>query len=623
MFHVAGNKEAPVSTKVASSLSNAETGSCSVGHQRSELLTVSSGLREQQVEHVALRFHSKELDNKELNETGTFSSKNTSMPSVESMSLKASFIADQNISEGDYCFGSERGFDKFNNSRSLAISDFSKIETQRSAGVGSSSSSSMREAATDASLLTNNRGLHKFSEASNNFIGNIKHPIPQIGSTQSVFGGEVTLPKDADARSLFSLSLYGRKSEDTSIEGAGNASVVPAGKLFNLKSGSGSLAPAFSSSRTIQKDSPERPAVMLKTEPNLSKVRNVKEMVKELDTLPECIEKEDAESGWMDAFEEGDEDEVVNVGTLASDRYNGSARIEKCYVECVTCIWQGRYLDGMVKQASDGQDGALWAQQKLSSKLALKPEHVFEISKNLTKQLIELERHFNALELNKLGENEGTISLRALRRSLGPSRHMQSLHSLQNTMNSQLAAAELLSECLSTQMSLLSIKLPPTKQKNVRKELFDTIGIPYHGVSFNSPDVWKCRDIPPIKYLLFLSHSATVKYHSSRKQASVAKNDKSETTRRGRDSLDRSWASFEPQKTVVKRILLEDSQKARADESFSMMWRQSRSTHMPEGSLFLQTKNVSSPSNLFSSKSKGIQDIPTKPASQASTSLLT
>ncbi|KAK6919871.1 hypothetical protein RJ641_015775 [Dillenia turbinata] len=688
VFHVAGNKEAPVSTKAASSLSNVAKGSCPVGQQSSELLTVTSELREQQVEQVALRLPSKELDNKELNlnESGTVSIKNISMPSELSTSLKASSIADQTFPKaittlvqkealinsrtveggpgtnselinGEAANMLQPSLNTFGERSSPAISDFSKIETQGTAGVGSSSESSMMGAATDASVLTYNRGLHEFSEASKNFIGNIKPSISQIGSTQALFGGEVTLAKDDDARPLFSPSLYGRKSEDTSVEGAGNASVVPAGKLFNLKSGSGSLAPAFASSRTVQRggqrdsreglqaarnshsvgrhikeDSAETPAVMLNTEPNLSKkFGNVKEMVKELDTLLECIEKE---GGFRDACTVNQRNSLLALDQgvdALSDRCSiwkslmseHLGKIQHLLDKTVQVLARKIYLDGMVKQASDVQYWDLWAQQKLSSELALKRDHVLEISQNLTKQLVELERHFNAFEMNKFGENEGTVSLGASRKSSGPSRHMQSLHSLQNTMSSQLAAAEQLSECLSTQMSLLSIKSPPTRQQNVKKELFDTIGIPYHGVSFNSPDVWKSSDMPSIKNLPFLSYSATVKDHSNRKQASVTKNNESETTRRRRDSLDRSWASFEPQKTVVKRILLEDSQKARVDESSSVMWRQHSSTRMLEGSLFRQTKNLLSPSNSISSKSKGIQNIPTQQASQASTFLIT
>ena len=43
---------------------------------------------------------------------------------------------------------------------------------------------------------------------------------------------------------------------------------------------------------------------------------------------------------------------------------------------------------------------------------------------DLTNQLIELERHFNAIELNKFGENGGNhVGRRALQSRSGPSRY--------------------------------------------------------------------------------------------------------------------------------------------------------------------------------------------------------
>jgi nuclear pore complex protein Nup214 len=298
---------------------------------------------------------------------------------------------------------------------------------------------------------------------------------------------------------------------------------------------------------------------------------NVEEMAKELDRLLECIE---GPGGYKDtsitfqkesilALEEGlsDLSQKCRIWEALMDERLGT--IQLLHDNTVQVLAKKVYMEGIVKQATESRYLELWNLQKLNSELELKQRHIAEVNQDLTNQLIELERHFNTLELNKFGENQPQMIRRPFSTKQSSSRGVQSLHSLRNTMNAQLSAAEQLSECLSKQMSVLKIDPNSSSKKkgNIKKELFETIGLSYDNASFNSPGEKVKFGITASDESSLVSNMKETSLKSY--QSSVVKSSEPESVRRRRDSLDRNWANFEPPRTTVKRTFLkEDHQKA-------------------------------------------------------------
>uniref|UniRef100_A0ACD5YZT8 Uncharacterized protein n=1 Tax=Avena sativa TaxID=4498 RepID=A0ACD5YZT8_AVESA len=303
------------------------------------------------------------------------------------------------------------------------------------------------------------------------------------------------------------------------------------------------------------------------TEQDLSKkFYSINDMTEELDTLLAYIEKD---GGFRDAcitFQqrplsvlEGDLQNLLELLQVFKSKLEEQcSKADDLRNKMFQVSARQAYMKGILNQSSDTQYWDIWNRQKLSPEFEAKRQNILKANQNLTNQLVELERHFNNLEMNKFGETGRVTSSRTAVYSNKSRSSQTQLSSVYNALNSQLAAAEQLSECLSKQISALNISSPSKKRGAVTKELFESIGLAH------TADATKSSGGIPSK---LNQRFPSTKEHA-KAMLGPSKSAEPETARRRRESLDRSLASLEPQKTTVKRIAQQQRLKISSDLPF-------------------------------------------------------
>ncbi|GAB2276891.1 hypothetical protein Dimus_011602 [Dionaea muscipula] len=313
-------------------------------------------------------------------------------------------------------------------------------------------------------------------------------------------------------------------------------------------------------------------------EPKLSKNNgSVKDMVDDMDKLLKRIVEEvegfkaacvSDQNNLLESLEEGLE--ALFDGSKMWKGYMDQQLEEILHLldRTVQALVRKVYMEGIINQTTDGRYWDLWQRQRLSSELEVRRKNILKMSENLIDQVSDLEKHFNALEVNRFGGNEGgSMSHRILLSRSAASGNIQSLRAVQNAMTSQLAAAEQLSERLSRQMATLSMKSEEVKREDFRKQLFNTIGIPYDGEDLDSPEkAERIAKLPTGNSFLSL---CSIRDKPWRNEA-VVRSQEPETSRRRRDSLGQSLSTFEPPKTTIKRMALHNEHQ-NIGSSFSSM----------------------------------------------------
>ncbi|URE00172.1 hypothetical protein MUK42_20830 [Musa troglodytarum] len=306
----------------------------------------------------------------------------------------------------------------------------------------------------------------------------------------------------------------------------------------------------------------------------------VKDMTKELDTLLSLIEQE---GGFKDACTVLHQNSILTLEDGLKNLSQTFRMFRRKVEEELTEIQELQrkmsqvsarqvYMADVVKQASTKHYWDIWNRQKLNPEIEQKRQNIWKAYQDLTNQLIELERYFNTLEISKFGESDRSTGRRTFHGNMRQSRHLQSLHSVYSTLNSQLAAAEQLSDSLSRQMALLNIN-NPTKRVGVARELFESIGLADEGITLKSPDVRSPFHIP-VSVKRITSTDFSNREYPRRAASSALSTIEPETTRRRRDSLGKNWASFDPPKTIVKRTAHQEHVRVSANSPFATAKKQ-------------------------------------------------
>ncbi|KAK9669827.1 hypothetical protein RND81_13G157200 [Saponaria officinalis] len=414
-------------------------------------------------------------------------------------------------------------------------------------------------------------------------VSNTKSPFfsPSSASTRSSLSVFPTAIDSVKSAGTFSAN-FGMHSSDTFISSIGKAEnfcqKTTSTKGISETSNSTTNSKMQSREAVISQNSTSHRASLMKgNHPSLSPLgqlnseqksskqfENVQNMTKELDKLLECIQEPGgirdmctiAHRSSLEALEDDMRNLSDRSRVLQHTLEERLKETELLLDKTVQVSARKTHMAGIVRQTTDGQYWDLWDRQKLSSELYQKQQTVLKLSQDLVNKMIELEKHFNALELDCFGESGGANSVsRDLHRRSATPRYSQSLSAIHNATVSQLAAAEQLSDFLSRQMAVLSVRSPPAKQASVKKQVFETIGLPCPDDNLTSPHVAKIFDSPLNKLPLVSSSAAT---HEFKRNQSSGRSSDPETSRRRRDSLDRSWANFEAPKTTVKRILVQN-----------------------------------------------------------------